>query len=348
MSSDGVFLTWNDSRRSTSICARLGLERVVIVPERHGFSRHVLGALATIVFLVRKRPQLVWFQFSLVLGVILSVYASMRRAGRVQLVADLHTKAMRRSGPAGVRRIVRLLKRIALQRCLAVLVTNSDNARYTERVLGARPLVLPDPLPQPPRTLRRSTSSDSHSDIVFICSFAADEPIWLMVEAANQFRGEARIVFTGNASGVRPSVRREIERVGRFTGFLPDADYWQLLRSARCIVVLSDEPACLPCGAYESIAVGRRPIVADDAHAREVFGDLAVYTQLAPVGLTGAIRETLISRFQPEESRFVATYEQQWSNHWQIVQKRLGNDARAGATPKALVPDDAALQGVRK
>jgi hypothetical protein len=117
MKSNTVFLTWNNSRRSMSICARLGVERVVIVGNRSGLARHILGSLATTVFLIRKRPELIWFQFSLALSVILWVYACVRRTARVQLVADIHTKAMRRSGPIGTRWMIQFLKRRALRRC---------------------------------------------------------------------------------------------------------------------------------------------------------------------------------------------------------------------------------------
>jgi hypothetical protein len=324
MSSHGVFLTWNNSRRSSSICARLDLERVLIVGGRRGFARHVLGALATLVFLARRRPELVWFQFSLVLAVILSVYARMSRAGRVQLVADLHTKAMRRSGPIGTKWIIRILKRSALQRCLAVLVTNAENARYVEEFLEVRALVLPDPLPQVPvPTHKHPTATPGHPDVAFICSFADDEPISLMIEAADQLFGEAQVVFTGNPSSARSSISQEIERVAGFTGFLADEDYWQLLRSTPCVVVLSNEPACLPCGAYESIAIGKQPIIAADRYARELFGPLAIYTQLQAQALTEAIRVKLANSSEPPKVNFVAAYERRWQKDWQCVEQWL-------------------------
>jgi hypothetical protein len=324
MKSNAVFLTWNNSRRSMSICARLGVERVVIVGNRSGLARHILGSLATIVFLIRKRPELIWFQFSLALSVILWVYACVRRTARVQLVADIHTKAMRRSGPIGTRWMIRFLKRSALRHCVAVLVTNHENLRYAEEFLGAYALVLPDPLPQMPALAVCERPSLAHPDVAFICSFAEDEPIPLMIEAARQLRGEAQIVFTGNPSKVGPAARREIQRVAQFTGFLPDEDYWRLLRSTQCIVVLSNEPACLPCGAYESIAVGRRPILADDVQARHLFGDLAIYTRLHAQVLASAIREVLDDR-EHGASSFAHVYEDRWQEIWQHVQRRLGS-----------------------
>lgn len=324
MSSSRVFVTWNDSRRSTSLCARLGIDRVVIVAKRRGLARHVLGSLATVFFLIRRRPKVVWFQFSLALAVVLRLYASVRPRANVQLVADLHTKAMRRSGPYGAMWLVRLAKRKALQRCAAVLVTNPENARYAYEQLGAQASVLPDPLPESPGPgARLRDLLGDPPDVAFICSFAADEPISLMIETARHLRGEARIVFTGHPGGVRSSDRKAIERVARFTGFLPDDAYWELLRSTTCIVVLSDEPACLPCGAYESIAVGKRPIIADDTSARELFGDLAVYAPLKTQALTGAIRRLLEERSKPTESTIMDAYEGRWQKNWAHVQRRL-------------------------
>jgi glycosyltransferase involved in cell wall biosynthesis len=324
MKSNTVFLTWNNSRRSMSICARLGVERVVIVGNRSGLARHILGSLATTVFLIRKRPELIWFQFSLALSVILWVYACVRRTARVQLVADIHTKAMRRSGPIGTRWMIQFLKRRALRRCVAVLVTNHENLRYVEEFFGAYALVLPDPLPRMPARATGEAPSLAHADVAFICSFAEDEPISLMIEAARQLRGEAQIVFTGNPSKIGPAARREIQSVARFTGFLPDEDYWRLLRSAQCIVVLSNEPACLPCGAYESIAVGRRPILVDDLQAHHLFGDLAIYTGLHAQVLASAIRDALGDR-EYRASSLAQVYEDRWQEIWQHVQRRLGS-----------------------
>jgi len=324
MNSEGVFLTWNDSRRSSSICARLGLERVVIAGERRGFTRHVLGALGTVIFLIRKRPEVVWFQFSLVLAAVLWLYSNLRSDGRGTLVADLHTKAMRRSGPIGTRSIIQALKGRALRRCLAVLVTNRQNARYVEERFGGYTLVLPDPLPQVPnRVLNQQRPPGNYPDVVFICSFASDEPIALMIEAANRLCDEAEIAFTGNPKNIRPAQRKAIARVARLTGFLSGEDYWQVLKLSRCVVVLSDEPACLQCGAYEAIAVGKRPIVADDSEARHLFGELAIYARLDAGLLVAAIRTALAESSEIRGSNRADAYECRWQKQWQDVERRL-------------------------
>lgn len=324
MSLEATFLTWNDSRRSMSISARLGLKRVVLVAQRRGLARHALGSLATAAFLIRHRPRVVWFQFSLALGLVLWMYSRVRVRGSVRLIADLHTKAMRRSGARGADWLVRRIKGLVLRSCAAVLVTNPENAAYLDERYAARALVLPDPLPRITATVDRADErAQGTPEVAFVCSYAPDEPLDVLTETAARLCGEARIFFTGDAARIEKPQRTAAQTVARFTGFLSDEDYWSLLQSVACIVIVSDQPACLPCGAYESIAVGKRPVIVDDPSAREVFGDLAVYAALRPEALAAAIRLVLRERRTAADAALATQYEDRWQNYWQRVQLRL-------------------------
>lgn len=315
-----VFLTWNDSRRSRSLSARLGLRRVVHSAERRGLARHALGVLDTARFLITERPVDLWYQFSLLLGLAVAAYASLRR-GRVRAVVDLHTKALRRDGGA-LQFIVLPLKRWALRRCQLAVVTNAENARYAREVLGiADPCIVPDPPPEPPAG---GVAGVEPADVVFVCSFAPDEPLALIADAARRLEGAACVV-TGNTARLAPHARQQLARVARLPGFLPEEQYWALLRGAGCVVVLSTEPACLPCGAYEALAVGHRPVLAADAEARMVFGRSARYTALEPERLVAAIREAIAERATDPEDRqsHREAYEARWMRVWQDVRARL-------------------------
>jgi glycosyltransferase involved in cell wall biosynthesis len=62
-----------------------------------------------------------------------------------------------------------------------------------------------------------------------------------------------------------------------FTGYLPDSEYWSMLRSVNLAVDLTNREHCLVCGAYEAVAVGT-PLVLSDTHAlKSYFYKGAVY-----------------------------------------------------------------------
>ena len=87
----------------------------------------------------------------------------------------------------------------------------------------------------------------------------------------------------------------------RFTGFLAEQDYWDLLRGADGIIDLTLKPNCLVCGAYEALAVGRPMLLSDNAASMELFGDGATYTDNTPQGIRSAVE-----RLRNDQSRWEA------------------------------------------
>ncbi len=309
-----VFLTWNDSQRSRSLCRVVGLERVLLVAGSSGMRRHVGGLVGTAFALARRRPDLIWYQFSLALGILLAAYRALG-GGSVRLVADVHTKALRRSGPRLLRPLILPLKRWALRSAQVVIVSNDENARFADAVFGTESLVLPDPLPTPVGT--RIDSAAAHA-VIFVCSFALDEPLQLIADAARKLAGRYAIWVTGDPTKLPAVTRAALDSATRLTGFLPGRAYWAALRSARCVAVLSSDPACLPCGAYEAICVGKRPILADDGVARAIFGDGAIYTPLTVDGVTAAVEEAATGAVGA-----VQYYELRWTRWWAEVSSTL-------------------------
>ncbi|HEU0078979.1 MAG TPA: hypothetical protein VFQ76_15095 [Longimicrobiaceae bacterium] len=325
----GVFLTWNDSRRSATLARTLGVERVTLVAQRNGPLRHPAGAAATARWLFAARPRLVWFQFSLALGVVLAVYQRLARGRGVRLAVDVHSKALRRSGPWWLRWAVLPVKRWAFASCHAVLVSNEVDARYAEEVLRAPALILPDPLPEPP--VASAAEWQGGGQVVFVCSYDVDEPVPLILEAARRIAPHATVVLTGDTRPLDPGLRAELERVATLPGRLPEAEYWGLLRGAGCIVVLTTDTACLPCGAYEAIVLGKRPVLASDPTRERVFGEAGVFAELSADGVADAVLGVLERGRQGEGPAVPAAFRARWVDTWRSVRARLMELGIAGA-----------------
>jgi glycosyltransferase involved in cell wall biosynthesis len=197
-----------------------------------------------------------------------------------------------------------------LRACRLTLVTNPDNAEFARVRYGVAPLALPDPIPLPPEP---SSAVRSDADVVFVCSFAVDEPLDLIRSVAASLP-HWRVAVTGNTEVLSPAARGALCDVATLTGFLPEPVYWALLSGARCIVVLSNTPGCIPCGAYEALAVGRRPVVALDRSVTRVLGDSALYAPLETAAHSDIIDRA--ARTEARDPTLATRYRDAWVGRW--------------------------------
>ena len=117
-------------------------------------------------------------------------------------------------------------------------------------------------------------------NVALIATFAKDEPIGAIFEAV---RGtDLKLYVTGNQSKLAAQDAARVPDNVRFTGFLAEQDYWDLLRGSDAIIDLTLKPNCLVCGAYEALAIGRRSCCRRTA-SMELFGDGVAYTD-TPAG----------------------------------------------------------------
>ncbi len=333
-----MFLSWNDSRRSRSLSQELKIPLVLVVAEMEGPARHAVGALKTLGCLLSRRPKLVWYQYSLALGFLLALYSKLAVGSRPRVVADLHTKALKREGPALFRSIILAAKRWSLRACVATIVTNGENRAYARERFGVDPMILPDPLPRMPAGSPREQGRRA-ADVSFICSFDVDEPIALILDLCTRLSKKYAVAITGNPRRLEPDIRTRLEAVATLTGFVPEGEYWELLCRTRCIVVLSQDVACLPCGAYEAIVVGRRPVIVRDSEAIGVFGECAVYSALDAADL----ERTIVAVLEDEKSAsrdptLAVRYASHWARHWRPVADVLGTSPLPAGRGRADPP----------
>jgi glycosyltransferase involved in cell wall biosynthesis len=185
------------------------------------------------------------------------------------------------------RRLIRLLHRAAD----ISLVSNDVLAGVVERH-GGRPFVLPDPLPAFGSPVVHSETRSPYL-VAFVCSFAPDEPYLEVVEAARLLSDVATIEVTGRCPSRLPASAPENVR---FTGYLPDAAYEELLRRADVVVDLTAMDDCLVCGAYEAVAL-EKPLVTSDTRAlRHYFTRGTVFTRHDAASVAASIREAIERR----------------------------------------------------
>jgi len=154
------------------------------------------------------------------------------------------------------------------------------------------------------------------SIVTVISTFADDEPIAEIVAAAKlPEMADFRFCFTGRSErwlrSNRPVTATNIE----FLGFVPDDAYWQQLYESRVIVDLTTRDACLVCGAYEALAVGRPMVLSDSQANRELFEDTACFAKIQPRSISDAVTcaSALFTKVSATSAATKVKYLERWS-----------------------------------
>lgn len=295
---DRVWIAWERQRRSLSLARRLGAVLLLCLDERRGWLRYPLSALRTVALLLRCRGKAVFVQNpSMVLAALAGI---LRKPLGYYLVVDRHSNFSFLSGHSGgLRRLAsNLLSGFTLRRADLTVVTNAElAARIAAR--GARTFVLPDPFPEVPESARRAAEAapprapGSPAEILFVSSWAFDEPVAEAMEACSALRGEAIIRITGR---VRPAFSRLLARAPenfKTTGFVSDEEYFDLVARCDAVLAVTRRSCTLVCGAYEAIALGKPMILGDSTALREYFDEGAVHTDGTADDLARKIRALL-------------------------------------------------------
>jgi len=293
---DALALTWTEHRRTTGLCAGLDLELVVIRAKNRGALRYLFASVRTIALLLRRRPDVLLVPNpSLVLATLAIL---LRPILRYRLVVDAHNEAV----------VPFIHQQCWLRRVSRWVVSKADLTIVSNRLLaaaveeqGGRPFTLPDRIPEPPIASVGMASVGKLQgafNAVLISTFAPDEPVLGVLEAV---RGTSIDLYvTGDCCKLGPSTRQNVPRNVHLTGFLPEAEYWKLLRSADAIVDLTLMENCLVCGAYEALALGKPMLLSNNRASVEFFGDSALYTDNAPDDI-----RRMLGQVQSEHGRLV-------------------------------------------
>jgi glycosyltransferase involved in cell wall biosynthesis len=278
-------LSWFRHRRTEEICRHFGWTSHVLETSLKGIPRYLVLTPRTLWTLLRLRPDVLLVQNPSLILTTLCVL--LRPVFRYKLVVDAHNEAV--TPYLFDKPSVRFAARQCLQRAAITIVTNESLAQKV-RAAGGTPFVLPDAIPKAPVPIVQPVRTSPFTVIV-ISTFAKDEPLACVFDAARELGDLATFKVTGNFRKMEPELRARAPANVLFTGFLAETDYWVLLRDSGAVLDLTEMPDCLVCGAYEAVAVERPLILTDSTAAREWFGDAAIYVRNEPASVAGAVRE---------------------------------------------------------
>jgi glycosyltransferase involved in cell wall biosynthesis len=280
-----IWISWERHRRTRELARELGATLFELTAPGSGLARYARLMVHTARILARERPDLLVIQCP---SIILAVWTIvLKPLGRYRLVADLHNEAVEPFNYSF--RMYGLILRW-IQRVSDVSLVTNTALQSVVTSAGGRALVLPDKVPAVAQGLRSSGRSEAL--VVFICTYAADEPYLDVIEAARLIDPAIRLHVTGNA-GARAGDLPPLPPNVTLTGFLQEDAYLALLRDADVLIDLTRMENCLVCGAYEAVALGKPLVTSDTTALRAYFRRGAIYARHDPKSLADAVGEAL-------------------------------------------------------
>ncbi len=325
----GLWIAWETQRRTTELAACLNVPLERLSYRGPTVLRYPVLIGHSLALVSETRPDVLIVQNP---SIILAVGAIIARAMfGCRVVVDRHTNFMLNK-PSSLRKaLFTAISRFTLRYTDLTIVTN----RYLVEIVseaGGRGQELPDRIPSIPQGT--ADPGRENVSICFICTYAADEPWREVVKASAALPGNATISMTGNPDKVQwPDDLLEIRNNSEqlvVTGFLPDAEYEELLATADIVMDLTTFDHCLVCGAYEGIAAGSALVLSDKLVNRELFGDVPIYVlptaDSIAQGLTAAIRD--VDAMRRRTQAFRPRFERSWQERFDQTCSRIVDLAR--------------------
>jgi hypothetical protein len=310
------WITWENQRRNRELSRAMGVtlcEWKEIDGIRNPLKKYARGLLMTALLLYREKPSLVFCQNpSLVLSLFL---VGVKKLAGFKVCVDAHNAGL--FPREGRSRTLGMLSRFVQRHADLTIVTNENLGSHV-MMNGGKPFILPDRIPEIPMTENRPLQGSSN--ILFICSYADDEPYDLVFEAASGLGEDVCIYVTGNfhKKGIDPG---NLPANLILMGYVPEEEYVKMLRSVDATIDLTSREDCLVCGAYESVAAEKPQILSDTQALRSYFSKGAVYASHSSQSIREAISKLLEHKAILEEETRMLKLERQ--REWELRKKDL-------------------------
>ena len=287
-----LFLVWGSPYRGPR---SLVLARELGIPDLHylyctsrrgllsALFKYPYQAIGSLWLLFRKRPSLVFVQSPPSFAIIF-VYLYCRLTG-ASYVVDAHSAAFQVSAWKRPESLYRHLARNAL----TTIVTN-ERFQQAIQAWGASAFVLRDVPTHFDIKSRCTLNGGFH--VAVVNSYSIDEPLAEILEAARKL---PRVSF--HISGDKRMAPRQLLTSAptnvRFTGFLPDQEYYALLNAAHAVLCLTTRDMTMQRGGCEALSLGKPMIVSDWPILRNYFHRGAVHVPNTRDGIRDGVVELM-------------------------------------------------------
>lgn len=247
--------------------------------------RYLILSLKTMRLIIHEKPDCLIVQNpSIVLALLAGIIGKILHQ---YTVIDAHNAGI--FPLEGRSSFLNILSRMINSLADMVIVSNENLQKYLKKS-GINAVAIPDPIP----TLQpRQVYKIPHDRfaVVFICTWATDEPYKEVIKAAEHLDESFIIYVTGNVKRTNGDIRDNLPDNIELTGYLSEEDYESLLASCDVAMALTTRDDCLLCGAYEGVAAGKPLILSDKPALKNYFNSGAVFTENKSAMIANSIIE---------------------------------------------------------
>jgi glycosyltransferase involved in cell wall biosynthesis len=257
-----------------------------------GILRYPVSIYKTLACLATENPLIIFAQNpSIILACLVVIYANL--SGK-KVIIDAHNAGL---FPAeGKHRSLNWLASKLFRWTTITIVTNEELARYVEKLEG-NAISIPDPIPEIERPGQVEALKGAYN-ILFICSWADDEPFVEVLRAAASMDEGTCIYITGNSKGKEHQTGQPLPGNVVLTGYISEQQFNNMLFACDAVMVLTTRENCLLCGAYEGVAAGKPLLLSNTRALRNYFSRGAVYAENTVESITDAIKEITTSHHE--------------------------------------------------
>lgn len=288
-----AYVVWKDYQRRAEVFASRIDAKLEFMPHRfqprllRGID-YLLKLAATLTYLLREKPDAVIFQAPPLLPAIPALLLG------VPYIIDAHNAMIQgfwRRLPFS--QFIFRWARLAIvhnEEVLALAGEAFPQAKFISILDPIEPIVRPV-RSRPDDQIEHSAEHHKKHQILIICSFASDEPIDVIIEVIQQLP-DYQFVITANLKKLPLDQQQALQQCPnlQLTGFLPTAQYQEILCASLAALVLTTRSATQPSGACEALAADIQLILSRTALTEQLFGDWAVLVDNSAESIGSAIR----------------------------------------------------------
>jgi len=322
-----IWVAWETQRRNVTISQALGCQLRAFDLRYPGIVRYPAALALTLATFVKERPSLIFAQNP---SMILSAFAVLYgRVLGIPVIVDAHNAAIEPLWRTP--RWQAALARFILRWATLTIVSNESLATSVRAEPRAGAVAaLADPIPNLMRPAK-VPSLKGRRNILYICSWAEDEPYREAIEAARLLPSDVCVYISGRSGNRLENVQLPPNVI--LTGYVDEETYVGMLYACDLILDLTTWQDCLLCGAYEAVSAERPMVLSGTVALRAYFDKGAVYTDNTPEDLARCIEEALSGT--GTLTRDVGILRQQLIRDWEQSRAALEENLRRLTLPQA-------------
>ena len=268
-----VWITWENQRRNRTLSPFLSAKLYEFDIRAPAVLRYPIAISKTLFALAKERPNVIISQNPSLILALLSIIISY--IFNKTLIIDAHN-----AGLYPLEGRYKFLNWVSSKICKWADLTIVSNIELEKHVinLGGKAISIPDPIPniKPPNVIPKLKGD---FNVLFICSWANDEPFLEVIRASERVDEYTYIYITGHSKGFEKKYGKKLPRNVILTGYVSEEEYSGLLYACDSIMVLTRRENCLLCGAYEGVAVMKPLILSKTKALKKHFRKGSVYTE---------------------------------------------------------------------